>query len=133
VVIQADNLTINWPPNGWKDFTPDRRLLSWEFTALTLQQAMDSDLSNTIERTDLLDKFNFLALPGTIEKVVKKGDQVKRKTRYYLYEQPKQIAKGEKDGEETWIRMIERSCALRDKSTERILDAVNEADIPVRL
>jgi uncharacterized C2H2 Zn-finger protein len=35
VVFHTDNLNINWLPNRWKDFTPDRRLLSWEFTALT--------------------------------------------------------------------------------------------------
>ena len=133
VILTAGDLKISWPPHGWRDLTPDRRLLSWEFTALTLQQSMDPDLSVIIERTDLLDKFNFLALPGTVEKVIRKSDQVKRKTRYYIYEQLKQIANGERDGDETWIRMVERSCALRDRSTDRILESINEADIPVRL
>ena len=42
-----------------------------------IQQSMDPTAATMIERTDLLDKVNFLALPGTIEKPVKKNDQIK--------------------------------------------------------
>ena len=38
---------------------------------MSLQQSMDPTEATMIERTDLLDKFYFLALPGTIGKPVK--------------------------------------------------------------
>ena len=88
---------------------------------------MDSTEATTIERTDLLDKFNFLALSGTIDKPVKKNNQIKRKTRYYIYEQLKSIVQ-DNTGDEKWLRIIERSCALRNRTTDDLL-AIN---IPVR-
>jgi hypothetical protein len=105
IALTTNGTNFTWPPIGWKDFTPDRRLLSWEFAALTIQQAMDPTLSNVIERTDLLDKFNFLALPGTIEKPVKKSDQIKRKTRYYIYEQLKKNRKWKDE----WRRDLDKN------------------------
>ena len=65
---------------------------------------MDPTEATMIERTDLLDKFYFLALPGTIGKPVKKNDQI-NKPRYYIYEQLKSIAQ-DNTGDEKWLRII---------------------------
>ena len=50
--------------------TPDRRLLSWKFYVMSIQHCLDSTAAAMIERTDLLDKLNFLPLSGTIEKTI---------------------------------------------------------------
>lgn len=130
--MRCNNITVVWPPKDWQEMSPDRRLLSWEYTALTLQERMDQSKSATIERIDLLDKFNFLALPGTVEKTAKKTDHVVRKSRYYIYEQLKNIVSSN-SGDSVWIRMLERSCALRDRSTDNFLAVVEDKDIPIRL
>jgi hypothetical protein len=43
----------------------DQRKLTWEFAVTTLELKTVS--FNAINRTDLLDKYNCLALPGTLE------------------------------------------------------------------
>jgi hypothetical protein len=56
---------IKWPPKGWEGMTPDRKLLIWEYTAMALSSAKTGLQFPSQERLDLLDTFNFLALPGT--------------------------------------------------------------------
>ena len=108
ITLAVSNSSITWLPKDWEALTTDSRLLSWEFCAMSLQQRIDPTEATTIERTDLLDKFKVLALPGTIEKPVKKNEQIKRKTRYYLYEQLKSIVQ-DNTGDKKWLRIIERS------------------------
>ena len=72
---------------------------------MSIQQSMDPTAATMIERTDLLDKFNFLALPGTIEKPVKMNNQIKRKTRYYISEQLKYMVQ-DNTGGETWLHIM---------------------------
>lgn len=67
-------------PKGLAEESPDRKPLSREFMAMTIQQRMEKSQYMKIERIDLLDKFNFLALLGTIE-MGKKESQVIRKSR----------------------------------------------------
>ena len=105
VTLTVGNSSITWSPKDWESLTPDRRLLSWEFCAMSIQQSMDPTAATVIERTDLLDKFNFLALPGTIEKPVKMNNQIKRKTRYYISEQLKYMVQ-DNTGDETWLHIM---------------------------
>lgn len=111
--------------------SPDRKPLSREFMAMTIQQRMDQSQYMKIERIDLLDKFNFLTLPGTIE-MGKKESQVIRKSRYYIYEQLKTIV-SENEGDDIWLKMLEKSCVLRDRTTDDILATIDGKNIPVRL
>lgn len=111
--------------------SPDRKPLSREFMAMTIQQRMEKSQYMKIERIDLLDKFNFLALLGTIE-MGKKESQVIRKSRYYIYEQLKTIV-SENEGDDIWLKMLEKSCALRDRTTDDILATIDGKNIPVRL
>ena len=132
ITLKYKDVSIAWPPTDWQAMSADRKLLSWEYASMTLQQRMDPTKSSTIERIDLLDKFNFLALPGTVEKQGKKEAHIVRKARYYIYEQLKTIV-SEDNGDPTWIRMLERSCALRDRSTDDFLSTIDSKDIPIRL
>lgn len=118
-------------PKGLAEESPDRKPLSREFMAMTIQQRMEKSQYMKIERIDLLDKFNFLALLGTIE-MGKKESQVIRKSRYYIYEQLKTIV-SENEGDDIWLKMLEKSCALRDRTTDDLLATIDGKNIPVRL
>lgn len=111
--------------------SPDRKPLSREFMAMTIQQRMEKSQYMKIERIDLLDKFNFLALLGTID-MGKKESQVIRKSRYYIYEQLKTIV-SENEGDDIWLKMLEKSCALRDRTTDDLLATIDVKNISVRL
>lgn len=43
----------------------DWKLLEFEFAALSLKRSKDT--GSTFDRTKLLDEFNFLALPGSLD------------------------------------------------------------------
>lgn len=62
----------------------------------------------------------------------KKESQVIRKSRYYIYEQLKTIV-SENEGDDIWLKMLEKSCALRDRTTDDILATIDGKNIPVRL
>ena len=62
-VLKLEGTTISWPPHGWKKMSSDQRKLTCEFAATTIELKTVS--FNAINRTDLLDKYNCLALPGT--------------------------------------------------------------------
>lgn len=98
---------------------------------MTIQQRMEKSQYMKIERIDLLDKFNFLALLGTID-MGKKESQVIRKSRYYIYEQLKTIV-SENEGDDIWLKMLEKSCALRDRTTDDLLAIIDVKNISVRL
>ena len=66
VTLKAGQVSIFWPPPGWKDLSRDVKLLQWEVAAYKLAEATrDSTTVIPKSRSDLLDRFNFLALPGT--------------------------------------------------------------------
>ena len=62
-VLKLEGTAISWPPHGWKKMSSDQRKLTCEFAATTIELKTVS--FNAINRTDLLDKYNCLALPGT--------------------------------------------------------------------
>ncbi len=51
-----------WPPKGWRNHTADSRLLLWEAAATSLAFG---HTAGSLDREDILDSYNFLALPGT--------------------------------------------------------------------
>ena len=57
-------MTISWPPRKWKDLDPRQKLLRREFAVMQILKARGADYLS-VTQTDLLDKFNFLGLPGT--------------------------------------------------------------------
>ena len=64
-ILKLEGTTIIWPQHGWNKMSSDRRKLTWEFAAITIELKTVS--CNAINKTDLLDKYNCLALPGTSE------------------------------------------------------------------
>ncbi|KAL3889353.1 hypothetical protein ACJMK2_001697 [Sinanodonta woodiana] len=121
---------IKWPPKGWEVMTPDRKLLIWEYTAMALSSAKTGLQFPSQERLDLLDTFNFLALPGTATYHLRKKDQCLAKSRYYTYEVLRQVAKegGEEPPMKHWLSILEQGTEHRDKDYDSLIqktDGVN--------
>ncbi|MCG7866652.1 MAG: hypothetical protein JAY74_09800 [Candidatus Thiodiazotropha taylori] len=121
VSFAEGELTIFWPPKGWKMLTPDQKLLQWEFTAMSLLRARGVD-TTAIERADLLDDFNFLALPGTSAHKRSKHSPSYMivKSRYFTYETLRQIAIGQYVNEK-WLTMVEAGAMMRCTANDKLL------------
>jgi hypothetical protein len=73
-----------------------------------------------INRTDLLDKYNYLALPGTSEDGKHSDNKVRNKARYYNYEFLRIVANRKTTSREDkeFVEMIERAASVRNKSVD---------------
>ncbi|KAK3092905.1 hypothetical protein FSP39_008734 [Pinctada imbricata] len=65
VTLMNGSTSVTWPPVNWKELSKDQRLLELEYVAMTLTRAT-SGHQPFVERAELLEEFNFLALPGTV-------------------------------------------------------------------
>ncbi|KAK3597594.1 hypothetical protein CHS0354_030138 [Potamilus streckersoni] len=65
VEFTAKPVSIRWPPRSWKKISADRKLLSVEYAAMTLEANLTSGHIPNIDRGDLIDRYNPLVLPGT--------------------------------------------------------------------
>ena len=115
--------TLTWPPDGWTEFTPDQKLMAWEYAAMHLEFT-SSVMKMDHTRGDLLDKYNFLALPGSNVPAIKTP---LRKARYYIYESLRA-------GPSTALfGQIKAAVAVRDTSVDHLLDILDKNGVPVRL
>ena len=86
-----------------------------------------------IGRIDLLDIFNFLVLPETIEKLVKKNGQIKRKTRYYISEQLKYMVQDNTGVENGSASLNDHVLKFEGQNNRPLPCKIENANIPVRL
>ena len=63
VELWAGDVKVMWPPKGWKDLSGDLKLLQWKVAAYRLAETMRPVFY--MHRSELVDRYNFLALPGT--------------------------------------------------------------------
>lgn len=115
---------ISWPPADWTSWSPDQRTLSHEFVAMTLHSE-----NKPLPRSYLRAKFNFLALPGSLD-LQNDALAATLKTNFNLV---RLIALGE-DPTTPEVQMAVLSAfeALpRDSSLDVLLSRVK--DVPLRL
>lgn len=99
--IPLEGFLQTWPPLGWQKMSPDTRLLLWE--ALSTNLALLWNLP--LERSTLLDSFQFLALPGSKESTCV---GVEGRMRHANYTILRKIALGQEvTGKATIIDMLE--------------------------
>jgi lambda repressor-like predicted transcriptional regulator len=55
--------SIVWPPENWEELSADDRLTAWQFAAMSLE--CNLGVKSVTNKSDLLDKYAMLALPGT--------------------------------------------------------------------
>lgn len=123
---------IEWPPRNFETMTPDRKLLAWEFVASQLEYHSTGKFPD-IDRIDLLDKYNFLALPGTKEQRLRDKDNTLRKCRYYNYEVLRSIVNHPDENLKPLVNQLQLTQSLRDKSTDKFLEACDRRNIQLRL
>ena len=85
---------FKWPPTDWQRMTPDRKLLAWEFAAMELQKRTEGTVDAKMSRAYILDKFNFLALPGTSKYVKDRSEVAASRARFYTYQLVQEVANG---------------------------------------
>ena len=121
VELTEGTLTIRWPPRKWKDLDPQQKLLQWEFAAMQILKVR-GDEYQSITQTDLLDQFNFLALPGTVSHKPprRSASYMANKGRLYTYELLRAIA-NEEYQDNNWLSMVEGGAMFRDTSNDRLL------------
>ena len=93
LTVEVGVRNISWPPIGYKQMTPDEKLLAWEYVSMRLQEEAEGKFPR-MSRQLLLDTYNFLALPGT-RKAYNQQDRSSRKARFYNYQLVRQVAKGD--------------------------------------
>ena len=62
ITLPSSSPFSRWPPKGWFTLSRDAKLLAWETVATSLAI---QDGATDLERGDILDGYNFLALPGS--------------------------------------------------------------------
>ncbi|KAH3856004.1 hypothetical protein DPMN_098584 [Dreissena polymorpha] len=80
---------LRWPPKGWRNLSPDCRLLALEYAATSILQSTAVSWSIT-NRWLLVHQFQHLMLPGTAGILLDNSG----KARHYLHETVREIASG---------------------------------------
>ena len=113
-VLKLEGTTISWPPHGWKKMSSDQRKLTWEFAAITIELKTVS--FNGMNRTDLLDKYNCLALPDISEDENHPDNKIRNKVRYYNYEFLRIVVNKKATSRENKevVEMLERAASVRN-------------------
>jgi hypothetical protein len=123
-VLKLEGTTISWLPHGWKKMSSDQRKLTWEFAATTIELKTVS--FNGINKTDMLDKYNCLALPGTSEDGKHSDNKIRSKVRYYNYEFLRIVANKKTTSREDKevVEMLERAASVRNKSVDFLVHQI---------
>ena len=85
-------------------------------------------MSSVLDRGDLLDKYNFLALPGTKFPPL---DSPLRKARYYVYETMRRSTNS--TCTRNFIAQVKAAMSTRDTSVDGFIKTVNDSGVSLRL
>ena len=126
VDLSGRRTSLKWPPRGWRTYTADRKLQVFEYASAML----DADMSGfpVTNRADILDKFNFLALPGS----ARPAATSKTGMRLGNYQQLRAIAVG-KDTDLRILKMLVNAAKDRDCELDSTIAIINAAGIRLRL
>ena len=126
VTLQCRQTSLKWLPHGWRTFTAERKLQCFEHASALL----DFDLSGfpISSKKDLLDRNNFLALPGSAprQQTAKSGRRHGNST------QLRDIAT-EKDSDMRILKMFANAARDREVELDSMIRSINGAGIRLRL
>ena len=126
------NKDYPWPPQGWQEMDADQRLLSAEFAAMALEFTSVGGFPR-LTRSELLDKFNFLVLPGS-SKIRRTQEESRRgKSRFYTYQELRRIAVSttSKKEDDEFVTFYEKG--RTPAVTDDIIDGLELLKVPLRL
>lgn len=133
VTLTSGQVTIAWPPKGFQLMSKDRKLLEFEFAALSLKRSKDT--GSDFDRARLLDEFNFLALPGSLDLSPQKANNPPAKSRFYLYQMVRSVARGlsNSSSDQEVISFLEAAEGKRNKCWDSLINEIDRIDVPLRL
>ena len=121
---------IVWPPENWEELSADDRLTAWQFVAMSLEYNLG--VKSVTNKSDLLDKYAMLALPGTSLDMTSHTNGISQ-ARLLNFNILKGIYMGNmKEAEaNVWLATLEAATAVSSKDTEGLLQVIK--DVPLRL
>ena len=87
-VLRFTEYAVLW--TSWLPLVKDKKLLEAEYAEMMFVRSSSAE-SKPMHRAELLDKFNFLILPGTVALSPKKLSPPPYKSRVYLYQAVRKI------------------------------------------
>ena len=131
IILPAYSLIPCWPPKGWATYTSDVKLLLWETVSTAL--ALHDDIN--IDRGEILDTYNFLALPGSGTPQLKSTVQT---ARYCNFQMIRAIYVGKSDQiklNRQIVSMLEAasSTSFPTVSSSVILEQIEKKGISIRV
>lgn len=132
LVLDVGDTNFTWPPLGWQDLDADRRLLSSEFAAMAIEFKR-TGLFPTLSRGTLLDKYNFLVLPGSAKIRRSESESRQHKSRFYNYQELRRISLSSTSSKDDsdFVDFFER--AKKGGFTDDIVRAIDVLRVPLRL
>lgn len=134
VEISSGSIHFTWPPKDFTKLSPDQKLLEIEYAAMSLRRSKPGG-EGPVDRAMLIDNFNFLVLPGTAVLSPKKSLGPANKSRVYMYQALRNIARGNTctPEDENLIRFLEASRVHRNRQWDSLISTVDGAGVPLRL
>jgi hypothetical protein len=122
--------SIVWPPENWEEMSADDRLTAWQFVAMSLEYKLG--VKSVTNKSDLLDKYAMLALPGTSLDMISHTNGISQ-ARLLNFNILKGIYMGNlKEAEaNVWLATLEAATTVSSKDTEGLLEVIK--DVPLRL
>jgi hypothetical protein len=122
--------SIVWSPENWKDLSADDRLTAWQFAAMSVEYNLG--VKSVTNKSDLLDKYAMLALPGTSLDMTSHTNGISQ-ARLLNFNILKGIYMGNMKETEAnvWLATLEAATAVSSKDTEGLLQVIK--DVPLRL
>ena len=127
IVLPASSPVPEWSPKGWASYSADSKLLVWETvaTALAIKDGLQLD------RGEILDTFNFLALPGSKDPVLKTKLQ---NCRYHNYKALRDVLLSRSSSTDL-VDMFEaaKACHKPSISAAVLLEQIDRENIRIRI
>ena len=130
VTLSRGDTTVNWPPKGWKTLTSQQRLMVTEFAAMKL--AFQQGIFNVKDKTELLDQYNFLVLPGVPSFTISQEARNRHQLRYDVYNSLRTMAISGR-GDEQLLNMLELASVGRSREVDDLILTIEKKGILLRL
>lgn len=130
--LELESGKFTWPPMNWTQYTPDQKLLASEFAAMSIESKTTGSFP-TLSRGNLLDKFNFLVLPGSAKARRSAEEARQHKSRFYTYQELRRIALSPRITMEdsAFVRFYRQS--MHVNQTDDLVNAIEALRVPLRL
>ncbi len=119
--------TLTWPPRGWHAMSPERKRQVFDYGAMHLDVGCDG--YPVTDGHALPVRYNFLVLPGASRQEKTSPTSLML---FYNYEVTRLVAETN-SGDPHLLAMFEAAESTRDKSLDKYLEQIDQANVGLRL